>query len=151
MPRNALPEALSRAFLHLVRGFRLLERSAKCCEGITLAQCTLIETLHEEGPQRLGTLAGFLGVKDSTATRLVDAAERQGLVRRRRDADDARGVRVALTAEGERLAEKIGAAGAGFCALILEALPASERGEAVATVERLAEIIDRLPAGVSCA
>ncbi|MDP3940183.1 MAG: MarR family transcriptional regulator [Deltaproteobacteria bacterium] len=150
MPRNVNPEALSRAFLHLVRGFRLLERSAKCCEGVTLAQCTLLETLHEEGPQRLGAMAAFLGVKISTATRLVDAAERQGLVDRQRDASDARGVRVALTAEGERLAEKIGAAGAGFCALILEALPASERGQAVATVERLAGIINNLPASVCC-
>jgi len=150
MTTNPAPEALSRAFLHLIRGFRLLERSAKCCEGVTLAQCTLLETLQEEAPQRLKALAGVLGVKVSTATRLVDAAERQGLVERRPDAEDARGVRVALTAEGERLAGKIGAAGAGFCALILEALPAPERAGAVATVERLAEIIDHLPASVCC-
>jgi DNA-binding MarR family transcriptional regulator len=146
MRENPPNEALSRAFLHLVRGLRLLERSAKCCEGVTLAQCTLLETLREDGPQRLKALAGRLGVRVSTATRLVDAAERQGLVARRRDPGDARGVRVALTREGDRTAEKIAAAGAGFCTLILEALPKNERREAVATVERLAGIIESLPA-----
>jgi DNA-binding MarR family transcriptional regulator len=138
-------EGLSRAFFHLTRGFRLLERSAKCCEGVTLAQCTLLETLREEGPRRLKALAETLGVQVSTATRLVDAAERQGLVSRRPEPGDARGVRVTLTAEGERMAEKISAAGTGFCAMILDALPARERERTVQTLERLAHIVESLP------
>ncbi|MFQ5458271.1 MAG: MarR family winged helix-turn-helix transcriptional regulator [Myxococcota bacterium] len=149
MRENPSHEALSSAFFHLVRGFRLLERSAKCCEGVTMAQCTLLETLQEDGPRRLKALAARLGVRVSTATRLVDAAARQGLVIRRRDPGDARGVSVALTAEGERVAEKIAAAGAGFCALILEALPKRDRASAVATVEQLADIIESLPS-VAC-
>ncbi len=44
MHENPPNEALSGAFLRLVRGLRLLERTAKCCEGVTLAQCTLLET-----------------------------------------------------------------------------------------------------------
>ena len=145
MPVSQPPEALSRAFLHLVRGFRLLERSAKCCEGVTLAQCTLLETLQEEGVLRLKALAERVGVQISTATRLVDAAERQGLVIRRPAPGDARGVRVELTEEGERMAEKISAAGSGFCSLILEALPQRERQKTIATIERVANIVDSLP------
>jgi DNA-binding MarR family transcriptional regulator len=138
-------EALSRAFLHLTRGFRLLERSAKCCEGVTLAQCTLLETLREEGPRRLKALAETLGVQVSTATRLVDAAERQGLVSRNPEPGDARGVRVALTAEGERMAEKLSASGTAFCAMILDTLPARERERTVRTVEQLGRIVESLP------
>lgn len=150
MHDNPPNEALSGAFLRLVRGLRLLERSAKCCEGVTLAQCTLLETLRAEGSQRQKALAARLGVRVSTATRLVDTAERQGLVARLREPDDARGVRVALTQEGERMAEKLSAAGAAFCTLILEALPKKDRIRTVATVAQLSDVIESLPVAACC-
>jgi len=143
-------EALARAFLRLVRGFRLLERGAKCCEGVTLPQCTLLETLAEEGPQRLSGLAKILGVKVSTATRLVDTLVRQGFVRKKAERGDARVVRVALTAEGERMASKLSAAGAAFSALILDRIPAGERERTVETIARVAQIVGSIPDCLSC-
>ncbi len=55
-------------------------------------------------------------------------------------------MRVSLTQEGERMAEKLSAAGAGFCSLILEALPEKDRALTVATVAKLADAIESLPA-----
>jgi DNA-binding MarR family transcriptional regulator len=138
-------EVLSHAFFRLVRGFRLLERGAKCCEGVTLPQCTLLETLASDGPQRLSALAKRLGVKVSTATRLVDTLEREELVARETQPGDARGVRVKLTPEGARLTKKLSAAGSAFSALILAALPADEREGTVAAIERVAGIVESLP------
>ncbi len=138
-------EILAHAFLRLVRGFRLIERGAKCCEGVTLPQCTLLETLHHDGTQRLSSLAGCLGVKVSTATRLVDTLEREGLVAREAHPGDARGVRVVLTAEGKRLARKLTSTGAAFCSMILDALPAEERERTLAAITRVADVVESLP------
>jgi len=143
-------ETLSRAFFRLVRGFRLLERGAKCCEGVTLPQCTLLETLAEKGPQRLSGLARLLGVKVSTATRLVDTLVREELVEKSSEPGDARVVRVALTDEGARLAAKLSAAGAAFSALILERLPAEERERTVETITRVAGIVESIPDCITC-
>ncbi|OGP83369.1 MAG: hypothetical protein A2Y95_00365 [Deltaproteobacteria bacterium RBG_13_65_10] len=143
-------ESLAHAFLRLIRGFRLLERGAKCCEGVTLPQCTLLETLHHDGAQRLSSLARRLGVKNSTATRLVDTLVREGLITRAKETDDARVVRVALTTQGARLAEKLAATGAAFCALILDALPAKERERTLVTIERVAEVVESLPTFGAC-
>jgi MarR family 2-MHQ and catechol resistance regulon transcriptional repressor len=143
-------EALAHAFFRLVRGFRLLERGAKCCEGVTLPQCTLLETLHRDGTQRLSSLAECLGVKISTATRLVDTLARGGLVTRKTDRADARVVRVTLTRKGTRLAEKLVTTGAASCAMILDALPPGERERIPATIARVADVVESLPSCAPC-
>jgi DNA-binding MarR family transcriptional regulator len=55
----------------------------------------------------VGDLAGHLLLRHHSAVELIDRAERLDLVRRHGDADDARVVRVALTATGERLLERL--------------------------------------------
>jgi DNA-binding MarR family transcriptional regulator len=54
------------------------------------------------GPLRLNHLARILDTTPATATRAVDALEDAGLVRRRPDPADARGVIVSATAAGKR-------------------------------------------------
>ena len=46
-------------------------------------------------------------IEQSTLSRLVTAMERRGLLRRRKDAADARAVVVELTAEGRRLTREL--------------------------------------------
>lgn len=150
MTQPAPHEALSSAFFRLVRGFRLIERGAKCCEGVTLPQCTLIETLAEQGSQRLSVLARMLGVKVSTATRLVDTLVRQGHLEKKSEPGDARVVLVALTAEGTLLAGKLSAAGAAFSALILERIPEGERERTVETIARVAQVVESIPGCITC-
>ena len=56
--------------------------------------------LADEGPQRLGALAGAFGLDPSTITRQVQALEKAGLVRRRSDDGDRRAFILDLTDEG---------------------------------------------------
>ena len=63
-------------------------------------QSIALATLADEGPMRLGSLADTLRTTDATASRTVDVLEQHGLVERRADPEDARGVIVAATAEG---------------------------------------------------
>jgi DNA-binding MarR family transcriptional regulator len=54
------------------------------------------------GKLRMGELAGALLLSRSGLTRLVDRLERQGMVRRERCEDDARGFNAVITEEGRR-------------------------------------------------
>src|SRR4051812_23769483 len=56
-------------------------------------------------PYGMGELGAVLGLAKSSLTGLVDRTARNGLVRREPDPRDARGVRVALTPRGSRLAD----------------------------------------------
>lgn len=62
----------------------------------------LIALVAQSGPEgaRMGELAEHLGVREPTVTATVGRAERDGLVKRARDAEDRRIVRVTITPKG---------------------------------------------------
>lgn len=72
--------------------------------GITPQQGQLMCVLMG-GPRGMGEVGTMLGLAKSSLTGLVDRTERNGLVRREPDPQDTRAVRIALTAEGNRLVE----------------------------------------------
>jgi DNA-binding MarR family transcriptional regulator len=67
---------------------------------LTTSQAQALRLVIFDGPQRIGALAKHLGVSMATASRTVDALVTADLVRREPDPDDARAVRVVLTARG---------------------------------------------------
>jgi DNA-binding MarR family transcriptional regulator len=73
--------------------------------GLTPQQGQLLCVLMAQ-PYGMGELSGMLGLAKSSLTGLVDRTERNGLVRREPDPQDTRAVRVALTPQGSRLAER---------------------------------------------
>jgi len=72
--------------------------------GLTSQQGQLLCVLMVR-PYSMGELGAVLGLAKSSLTGLVDRTERNGLVRRGADPDDARGVRVSLTPRGSKLAD----------------------------------------------
>jgi DNA-binding MarR family transcriptional regulator len=78
------------------RGKRELSRTA----------ASVLATLRDSGSRRITELAESEAIAQPTVTTLVGRLERDGLVQRAPDPDDARAVRVHLTDAGqERLAE----------------------------------------------
>lgn len=73
--------------------------------GLTVPQGQLLCVLMARS-YGMGELGAALGLAKSSLTGLVDRSERNGLVQRERDPRDTRAVRVALTANGRRLAEE---------------------------------------------
>ena len=98
---DALAAELERLFAVLVReGARLgfTERTQLSpMQRFTLAAAV------DRGPLRLGALADAIGTTDATATRTVQALERDGLVARARAEADGRGVVIEATREGRAL------------------------------------------------
>ena len=82
--------------------------------GLSTAASAALSRLGREGPHRLTDLARAEGVSQPGMTQLITRMERAGLVRRRADERDGRGVFVETTEAGaevlrQRRAERAGA------------------------------------------
>jgi DNA-binding MarR family transcriptional regulator len=86
----------------------------------------LIELVSARGIAQ-GELAGLLGLDKSTVSRLAAGLERKGWIRRGRDEDNQRYVRLYLTAQGGEVAARVLAAWQSRQARILAALSDDER------------------------
>lgn len=76
-------------------------------EEVTLSQYRSLVVLASRGPQSVGELAEAVAVTAPTASRMVDRLVRKGLVRRRTSSSDRRQIRVAVTASGRDLIDRV--------------------------------------------
>jgi DNA-binding MarR family transcriptional regulator len=70
---------------------------------VTPAQARALRVVLDHEPARLSALADRLHIAPRSATEVVDALERRGLVERGPDPDDRRATTVVVTPEGRRL------------------------------------------------
>jgi DNA-binding MarR family transcriptional regulator len=115
--------------------------------ALTLSQYALLGALSRRDSARAAELAAEAGVSAPTATRILDALERRGIIRRERARDDRRAVLVTLTAAGRALLRAqeqwVGERKRGF----LTSLPADHRELVSELLLSLAGLIDELAAG----
>jgi DNA-binding MarR family transcriptional regulator len=130
------PEQLRLAIATLVRRFSLSERADVSCCGLTVAQAATLGALARE-PMRLGPLARRLGIRPSTLTRNLERLEKDGLVAREPDPEDARGSRVRRTSAGERAARRVADQELAFAADVLERLGAEQSNEVMRALGEL--------------
>jgi MarR family 2-MHQ and catechol resistance regulon transcriptional repressor len=69
---------------------------------LTWSQFAVLEALHHLGPMTQGEVSVKVLKSGSNMTTVIDNLERDGLVRRERDAQDRRVIHVHLTDEGSR-------------------------------------------------
>ncbi len=135
---DAFVQAVRRA-----RGGRTRERE----RALTLSQYGLLQPLARSERARVRELAARAGITPSTATRILDALERRGIVDRSRSAGDRRGVSVTLTAAGRDVLRDeddwLRARERDFYAR----LPHAERRLAPDLLLRLSALIDEMAAG----
>jgi DNA-binding MarR family transcriptional regulator len=91
--------------------------------GASLTSINALAALAEEGPSRLTVLAAATGIAQPAMTQLVGRLERDGLVVRLVDPDDARATLVAITDAGRALRDE----------------------QHQSTHERMVELLDGLP------
>jgi DNA-binding MarR family transcriptional regulator len=114
---------------------------------LTLSQYALLQALATRDEARVSDLADEAGVTASTATRILDALERRGIIQRERSAHDRRGVTVTLTDSGrDALGHQDGWL-RGRQRAFYASLPEVERELAPDLLTRLAALIDELAAG----
>lgn len=116
-------------FRHQLRRFERFGEEVAQANGLTFPQYLLL--LHVKGmPGRtwavVGELADRLQLRHHTTVELVARCETAGLVRRSADPDDARKVRVALTAKGDRAVQKVAGGMTHELEVLLEHLRAAQ-------------------------
>jgi DNA-binding MarR family transcriptional regulator len=136
---DALAQAVRRA-----RGANANGRSPN--GALSLSQYALLEVLADRDSARVQELAAHAGITASTATRILDALERRGVVRRARDDGDRRAVAVSLTDQGQTLVHAERDWLRGRQRAFYAALPSAEQELAPDLLFRLAALIDELAA-----
>lgn len=133
--------AFTRA-LQRVRG--RYNRAPKVPE-LSSPQLALVEPLLDvDGPLTIGALAEAADVAPPSATRMLDGLAQRGIVVRERSDADRRAVRIALTDEGRRLAERKRAVRTAARRELFESLPPEQRANAAALLRQLAESTEEL-------
>jgi DNA-binding MarR family transcriptional regulator len=137
------------AFAQAVRRARGATAQSSKNGTLTLSQYALLQTLATREGARVRDLALEAGITASTATRILDALERRGIIVRTRSPHDRRAVTVTLTDFGrDALGHQDGWLRSRQRAFYA-ALPAVERELAPDLLLRLAALIDELAAGPS--
>ena len=133
--QNGLVDALARS------GFAtmavLTRLSAE--HDLSLTQLRVLAILRDRRV-RMSTLADHLGLERSTLSGLVDRAERRNLLQRAPNRTDGRAVDVLLTAEGARLARRLGAEVQRSLAPMTASLTPAEQRRLRTLLERLLDL-----------
>ena len=132
-------DRLHSAAIHLLRRLRREDTAT----GLAPARLSALSVLVFGGPMGLTTLAAAEQVKAPTMTKVVQALEAEGLVRRATNAQDKRGTVLAATSKGRRIMEEGRRRRIERLARELAELPAGDR----ATLRNAAEILERLAGG----
>jgi DNA-binding MarR family transcriptional regulator len=133
---SELAGRLRLSMIHLSRQLRHREPSEH-----TIAQLSALSSVERAGPLSVGQLAELEGLPSPAATRLADKLEQAGLVERRANPEDRRGVHLVATARGNELLARRAEVGTTWLAERLAALSESDRRaleRAVAVLEALA-------------
>jgi DNA-binding MarR family transcriptional regulator len=115
--------------------------------ALTLSQYALLGGLSDRRDASVRELAAEAGVTASTATRILDALERRGIVSRCRADEDRRVVTITLTPLGRELLTEQDEWLQGRQLAFHAALPEDERRLTPDLLTRLASLIDELAAG----
>lgn len=107
--------------------------------GVPPAQLSALSVLVFGGPRTLGELAAAEQVRPPTMTRIVQALEAAGLVRRARDPHDARVHRLHATAKGRRVMQRGRERRVANLATLFDLLSP----EQIASVHEAAELVER--------
>jgi DNA-binding MarR family transcriptional regulator len=107
--------------------------------GISPARASALSVLVFGGARSLKELAEAERVTPATMSKLVTALEREGLVRRHPDVNDARSIRIEATAKARRILER----GRSRRLDLLERLLGNATGADIDAVRTAAEVLER--------
>nr|WP_314487569.1 MarR family transcriptional regulator [uncultured Pseudomonas sp.] len=102
-------------------------------EGVTAAQFKVLVIVTQLALDTPAEMCRCLGLDSGSMTRMLDRLEQKALIRRQRCPQDRRQVRLVLTTEGQRLADRLPEVGAKAMNELVGVLEADE----LSTLERL--------------
>src|SRR5512133_2336915 len=136
--------AVRERLIVLARRRSLRDPVAASCDalGLTAPQIHALLWLGHDGPLMMGELARRVSVTEKTVTGIVDRLERDGFLRRERDAADRRVVRARATERGVALSRDIEEGVHEKLVELLGLLDPRDRRALVGILERLTERLE---------
>jgi DNA-binding MarR family transcriptional regulator len=133
-----LADSFGRAGKSVVRAFddRLGD------QGVSTPRSKLLAEVLRMQPVRLADLARAVGITQGTASTLVDALVREGLIARSTDENDRRAIRLTTTAAGAKRARKWLADYVAAAEELFDCLNADDQRQLTRLLERLADSLD---------
>ena len=122
----------------------LLVRHLSYGQGQSLTSSTVLALLADEGPARISVLATSSGVTQPSMTELVGRLQREGLVTRFTDPQDARATLVDITARGRTRLAKLQKSTHDRVVELLDMLPAEDQATLSLAMRVASPLIDRL-------
>lgn len=133
------------AIVYLYTESRRVTKELARVFGLTGPQVTVLKMLEGIGALSLSDLSARMSARNSTVTGIADRMERDGLVERKRDAEDRRVVRIRLTKKGRALAGEIPVESMEVFGAALRALDDEERRSLRRILRRLSDqVADRV-------
>jgi DNA-binding MarR family transcriptional regulator len=102
MDQEELRPRITHEVLRFIAAVVLHNQEVAAREGIGASDGQVLSLLNVNGPMTPGQIATVTGLSTGSVTSLLDRLERGGLIRRVRDAQDRRKVRVEPDPEGQR-------------------------------------------------
>ena len=134
-PMNIL-RVITRRFSQIQR------RVMACCSPSSEIQCMILtELYHGESPS-VHEIADRIGSDDPWVSRMVESLRKDGMLTREPDPDDRRSVKVKLTHKGLLQASRLQETLDGQAEAIMAKVPPDERKVLLASLERLAGVLD---------
>lgn len=134
--RREAADRIHSAAIHLLRRVREVDAEAM---ALSPARASALSVLVFGGARSLTELADAERVTAATMSKLVTALEREGLVRRHPDVNDARAIRIEATAKARRILER----GRASRLDLLERLLSEATDDEVDAVRVAAEAVER--------
>ncbi len=122
---------------------RRLAREQCAKLGITATQLNVIKLLQTVGDLSLSELSKRMVATNSTVTGIVDRMVAANLVSREQSSDERRVWKIKLTAQGKTVAKKIDVAPWEILRSAVMSLPADERTQLIATLDKIADYVER--------
>jgi DNA-binding MarR family transcriptional regulator len=104
---NEDTRALYDALSELIRIYQFRDRDRICCYDVSVTQCYALEALVAQSAMTMTSLAAHLYLDKSTTSRVVDALERKGYVKRLSHPEDGRSILLEVTPVGRALHGRI--------------------------------------------
>ncbi len=122
----------------------LLVRHLSYGQGQSLTSSTVLALLDDEGSARISVLAAASGVTQPSMTELVGRLQREGMVTRFTDPQDARATLVDITARGRAKRVKLQKSIHDRMVELLDMLPAEEQATLSLAMRVASPLIDQL-------
>jgi DNA-binding MarR family transcriptional regulator len=145
MPTQTTEKTLAEAAAHLRLVINRAARRMRQQAGTELSasNASALSSVELHGPLTPSEVADIERVKRPTATRILRGLEDEGLVERTADPNDGRSALISITGEGRERLRRLRQRKNAYLARRMRELDPGD----VATLERAAEILDRLLEG----